>query len=203
MTRDYKNARSRREKRPCWIWGLLGLLIGGGVGYALQLQRPAEPSLAEAPVAEEEPVPVKQAPEQQLRQRAKEDDSDKRRYEFYTLLPEMELVLPEEPAGKAAPKPTLPPAVKPPAPAPKPGATPQELLFVLQAGSFLQPKEAEGMKANLALLGVQSAVQPVMVGDEVWHRVFIGPYKDPAYVDQLQQHLRRNQISTLIVKTQR
>ena len=155
----------------------------------------------------------------------KSQDSDQRRYDFYTLLPEMEMVLPD--AADKTPG-TKPPEIKPPAP-PAAGGTPvtsatptpaqakvttpakpavakaatETTLYLLQAGSFPATREAESLKANLALLGVPSTIQPVAIGNETWHRVFIGPYRDAAVASQLQQQLRANQINAILVKTQR
>ena len=135
----------------------------------------------------------------------------------------MEMVLPEtedKTPGTKPPEiaaPSQPPVAKPAnatapptqakliAPA-KPAAatvTPETTLYLLQAGSFPATREAESLKANLALLGVPSTIQPVAIGNETWHRVFIGPYRDAAVASQLQQQLRANQINAILVKTQR
>ena len=51
--------------------------------------------------------------------------------------------------------------------------------YVLQVASFRSMKEAEGLRAKLALLGFEPVVQSVAVNsDENWYRVRIGPYTD-------------------------
>lgn len=246
MTRDYKYYGTRQKQKPRLGWAIVTLAVGVGVGIGVALylkkpagETPAVTAVAPAPVAQ----PVAPPPKQEERQR----------YDFYTLLPEMEVVVPADGAPQQGAKPppdTVKPAtpaaapsatnmasVAPPAaarpaatpvaaapaaaparkpqvpaptttaslsPQPAPAAAPTgEVLYVLQAGSFLQVKSAESLKANLALLGVQSTIQPVAVGDETWHRVFIGPYKDAAYAAQLQQQLRNNQINAQLMKVDR
>jgi len=71
--------------------------------------------------------------------------------------------------------------------------------YLLQVGSFREYPQAEGLKAHLALLGIASQVQRVSLEGVVWHRVQVGPFNDLAVVNQMQQRLATEQISSLVL----
>ena len=123
----------------------------------------------------------------------------KPKFEFYTLLPEMEVVVPDE--DLAAPGPA-PPESSGTAEVPTsaaveddaPGDTDPALKsghYILQVASFRSVKDADGLKAQLALLGFQAVVQTVAINsDEKWHRVRIGPYADRDSLEAARVRLR-------------
>lgn len=109
------------------------------------------------------------------------------RYDFFTVLPEMEVVVPErELSTRAQPEATDP-------------SLPGE-RFVLQAGSFRNPADADQMKAQLALLGAVANVQQVTVDGQSWHRVRLGPVDSAGAADQLRRQLQDNGIDVLVLK---
>ena len=77
--------------------------------------------------------------------------------------------------------------------------------FILQAGSFKTLSQADQMKANLALLGVQAKIQSVTIdndttGATTWHRVRLGPYDNLGEMNKIRSRLRRNNIDALLLK---
>lgn len=112
----------------------------------------------------------------------------KPRFDFYTLLPELEVVIPEGDYRIKDGEGSAPPPVE------TPGS------YLLQAGSFRQLAEADRMKASLALLGVQARIQTVQVNDDTWHRVRVGPYADLGELNEIRDRLRDNQVDTILVK---
>jgi cell division protein FtsN len=122
-------------------------------------------------------------------------ESVQRRFDFYTLLPELEVVVPEHQTKPRATTGGASPAQT--ATASATGA------YILQAGSFQRADEADSLKANLALLGVQANIETVTVDDNTWHRVRIGPYADLAKLNQVREQLARNQIDTVLLKKRR
>lgn len=72
--------------------------------------------------------------------------------------------------------------------------------FVLQAGSFQKAGEADNQKANLAMMGVEAAVQQVMVGDKTWYRVRLGPFSKIEDVNRVRQDLAKAGIDVSLVK---
>jgi cell division protein FtsN len=111
------------------------------------------------------------------------------RYDFFTVLPEMEVVVPERELTTQA----QPQAVTPPDAA-------NTERFVLQAGSFRSAADADQMKARLALLGSIANVQKVTVDQQTWHRVRIGPVTSAREADQLRRQLQENGIEVLVMK---
>ena len=94
MAKDYKNRGRAAAKRkpapgtPAPAWFLAGLALGLGAAVAVHLYHVEFAPRMPAPVAASAPAPAKQT---------KTPPADDRlRFEFYRILPEMEVVVPEE-----------------------------------------------------------------------------------------------------------
>jgi len=108
------------------------------------------------------------------------------RFEFYDILPQYEVVVPDEKApatGSTKPR-----------PAPAPGS------YLLQAGSFSAAADADRLKANLALLGFESHVQRVTIDDNVFNRVRIGPIADYEQAKRTQRRLGDAGYDTMLMQ---
>ncbi len=123
----------------------------------------------------------------------------KPKFEFYTLLPEMEVVVPDEDLAAPGPAPgessgTAESPTSAAAEDDAPGDTDPALKsghYILQVASFKNMNDADGLKAQLALLGFQPVVQTVAINsDEKWHRVRIGPYADRESLEAARIRLR-------------
>jgi cell division protein FtsN len=74
---------------------------------------------------------------------------------------------------------------------------------MIQVGSFKKLADADGFRAKLALLGIESKVQTVTIDNkDTWHRVQIGPIAGRNKADALQRQLQENQIDSLLLRTQ-
>ena len=96
---------------------------------------------------------------------------------------------------------TTAPAAKPadaskPAEAAKAAAEPPA-GFYLMAGSFQKPSDAEAQKANLALIGFDASVQKAVIGEKVWYRVKIGPFKRQDDANRARNELKENGIEAV------
>ena len=178
---------NRRNGIPAWFWLLGGILIGLGAAFALMFKgylpefRQREATVDAADAAATEPALVDRhdrAPQK----------PDKPRYDFFTVLPEMEVVVPEQELSRRA------------GPADGEASATAGNQYILQAGSFRSAAEAEQMKAQLALLGSVATVQTVTVNDITWHRVRIGPVEGARKADEMRRLLSENQIETLVMK---
>ncbi len=69
--------------------------------------------------------------------------------------------------------------------------------YILQAGSFTTPEDADEMRAELLLMGLDVFVREVEVNDSVRHRVIVGPFPDQAALNQVQDKLSRARISAI------
>ena len=110
-----------------------------------------------------------------------------RQYDFFTVLPEMEVVVPrDEIEQRARENPEQP-------------ATPSGGSYVIQAGSFRSSGDAEALKAQLALLGLIASVQEVSVDDATWYRVRLGPYDTARAADQARRQLQDNGFDAMVM----
>ncbi len=116
---------------------------------------------------------------------------DKPRFDFYKILPGNAEAIPD-------PKPGEGKAADSKAKNEKDG-TLSEPLF-LQTGSFQNAGDADNQKAKLAMMGVEAAVQQVMLQDKVWYRVRLGPFKKMAEVTSMRSDLAKQGIEAQVVK---
>ena len=73
--------------------------------------------------------------------------------------------------------------------------------FYLQAGSFQSAPDADNLKARLALVGIEAAIQTTNLPDKgVWHRVRIGPYSDVEELNRVRTVLKQNGVDAALVK---
>ena len=111
-------------------------------------------------------------------------------FEFYTMLPEMEVAVSEE--------------VLAPVTESTEATTPSGQLdgaYVFQVGSFRKLGDADRLKASLALLGLEAQIQTVSInGEETWHRVRVGPYTDRTGLGEARSRLKDNQFTPMLLK---
>ena len=111
------------------------------------------------------------------------------KFDFYKILPQGEQTLTDKQLKENARA-----AAKGKAP------TGNDVYFV-QTGSFQNPAEADNQKAQLAILGIDSSVQPAALpGKGTWYRVRIGPYTKLDDINRVRQTLAQNGISASVVK---
>jgi len=100
------------------------------------------------------------------------------------------------------------PAAEAPAPAKDVTTAPEKKstpvvrdTFFLQTGSFQSMGEAESLRARLALLGLESAIQTRNLADKgIWHRVRVGPHGDMDELNRVRDVLKQNGIDVALVK---
>ncbi len=77
----------------------------------------------------------------------------------------------------------------------------QPSMYVLQVGSFKEFQAADEIKAKLALVGVTADIQRVVInGQDIRHRVRIGPYKDTNQLQQAKDRLLANDLDFMLLK---
>lgn len=204
MTRDYKSHVNRKQKKslPGYVWLLSGLAIGLFVAFIVYLDKQPENETDFGTAVQLELEKLKQQAKQgdsakseaQTSEKSADKPADKKeqKFNFYTILPELEVLIPESE--------TRPPEVKT-SNTNKPGDTAGDetggTLYVLQVGSFQNKADAEKLKANLAFLGLQASIQKVEVNRQSWHRVRTGPYHDKQQLYRSQKLLKKNDIPAI------
>ncbi len=109
------------------------------------------------------------------------------RFDFYEMLPQSEVLVPDDVEPVARP-------VGAAAPVAAPGR------YLLQTGSFRAYADADRMQANLALLGVESQIQKVALDGGDFHRVRIGPLNDLDELNRVRTALQQAGIDSLMMK---
>jgi cell division protein FtsN len=109
------------------------------------------------------------------------------RYDFYEMLPNFEVVVPEKDRDVKRDAPGT-------ARIDRPG------VYVLQAGSYRNQADAERVSAQLKLQGIDAKVQRVAVDNDVWHRVRIGPINDLAELNKVRKQLRAADVDGLVIR---
>lgn len=174
-----KNSRNKAtEKTMPWGPMLLSFAVGAFAMFLLHLK---------------DNVPADPTGEQSVQQTKTEKQVIEPTFDFYTLLPEMEVVV-------NTPRQTPTPIVTSPPPPTMPPST-EKVSYLLQVGSFRKAADADSYRARLALLGIESKVQTVTIDNkDTWHRVQVGPIIGRDNVDQLQKQLKQNQIESLLMR---
>jgi cell division protein FtsN len=109
------------------------------------------------------------------------------KYDFYRMLPNFEVVVPEKDKDVKRDQPTG-------APIERPG------VYVLQAGSYHNEADADRVAKQLALQGVAAKVQRVAVDADVWHRVRIGPITNLAELNKVRKQLQAAEVNALVIR---
>jgi len=175
MSKDYKHSRGGRAG----IGGAGGLILGLAIGLGVA---------AAVFIYDRRPVKHAEAPEaaRSAHDAADEDADEGGKFDFYEMLPKFEVVVPER--------------EKPQAPGARPAAIDKPGAYVLQVGSYRNFAEADRLRAQLALQGIESKIQRVSVDNDTWHRVRIGPISDLAELNRTRQRLRDADIEALTIQ---
>ena len=201
---------------PGWGYAVIGVLIGAILmamvmrgSLFTSLRKPAGPQANPQATAERGSEPGVLEP-------ATSDSTPKKpQYDFYSVLSEKEVRIPDaeisaqakaEQKQQAAqvPAPTQTPAPETQAPASTPGVAVQSVVaapaasmapsagssgYLLQVGAFPSASVAETQKAKLAMQGFVANVQTVDIGGQTYHRVRLGPFRSATELEATKQKL--------------
>jgi cell division protein FtsN len=179
---------SPKQEYPGWVWMVFGLAIGLSVAFAIYV-RDGQP--APQPAAARQPASLESAIDDTGEKAvaaasAPAEEPQESRFTFYDMLPNFEVVIPEqEPDVRADVEPR---AVVTPG------------LYILQAGSFTRFEDADRRRAELALQGIESTIQRVTIDDKTYHRVRIGPMDDLDELNLLRSRLRAAKIDVIRIR---
>jgi cell division protein FtsN len=184
-TRDYKTRRGKPAGFSGWMGVLCGLAMGLGVAAVVYIKdhRP-DVQIARAGKADKK----KSHGNEPLDAEAGDSGADDagKSYDFYDMLPKFEVVVPEKekdvrPDTKSVPE-------------------TRRGTYVLQAGSYKNFADADRVRAQLALQGVDSKVQKVSVDNDTWHRIRIGPISKLDELNRLRLILRKADVDVLVIR---
>lgn len=190
VSRDYKGNERKPASRggggSLFIGILIGLVLGLGIalGVAWYINKMPNPFQQKAPVAKPDAAKTTPAEPAKGADKSGKAADAKPRFDFYKILPGV-----EEPATDQQLRDA------------KSASSPAKESFYLQAGAFQNAPDADNLKARLALLGVQAAIQTTTLPDRgVWHRVRLGPYGSVEELNRTRDTLKNNGIDTTLIK---
>lgn len=77
---------------------------------------------------------------------------------------------------------------------------PERTTYLLQAGAFRSPEDADAMRGRLALLGFEGRVQPAEVNGQTVYRVRVGPYAHLDDINKARARLAESGIEASVVR---
>ena len=183
--RDYKSSQHRPLELRRWREFGYGLLAGALlVTLTFTWLGNRHKAAAEAPDA---PRPDPHRVVRAEAEAASASGKPAEKYDFYQMLPNFEVVVPEKDKDV---KRDLPSAAK----IERPG------VYVLQAGTYRKEADANRVRAQLALQGIEAKVQRVAVDADVWHRVRIGPISNLDELNKLRRQLQAADVDALVIR---
>lgn len=162
-------SRSNPKTAPGWLWLMAGIAIGVAATTLFNSRElpegitPGEilSSTRDAPQGEQKP-----------------------RFDFYTLLRDSEVIVPEVAETQPAAVPTA-----------------EEYVFLLQTGSFKQLADADSLRAQLLMLNLTATVEAANTRPgETWYRVLVGPFDSNTKLADARTILAENRIDNLLLK---
>jgi cell division protein FtsN len=184
--RDYK----RRERRSLEIWrmrefgmgALVGIVLAGASTVYIMSNRQHDAAIAREKAEGPRPDPHRSAPTDPATAGVTGE-----KYDFYEMLPNFEVVVPEKEKDVKRDLPAT-------AQIERPG------VYVLQAGSYRNEADADRVRAQLAIQGIDAKVQRVAVDADVWHRVRIGPITKLEELNKLRKQLQAADVDAIVIR---
>ncbi len=189
-------AAPNKASRAIPVWKLLTTLaVVGALGWGLYLlgtlrseqgASPAQAGKSEqsrvAKPAPSTPAPVVKKPETTPKVAEPQTPEG---YKFYKMLPKSEVIPPEIEAYRSTPK-----------------SARSYSNYLLQAGSFRDPQDADRLRASLLLQGMPNVVtSPVTASSgTIWYRVRLGPFGSRSKLNKAYDQLVRMNLQPLEIK---
>ncbi|MDQ7015003.1 MAG: SPOR domain-containing protein [Gammaproteobacteria bacterium] len=218
MVQDYKNTAGKRAPKksglPRWAVLLILLIVAAFVTFLYFLNQklpvasnPLEIIKPRSDVRIPNQAEVKPEPSE-----ATTEQPASPKFEFYNVLPELEVVLPQV-------KNVLQPLLTKPLERPKAAAIESKVEVApatakltpvvanksttsryFQVGSFKRRGDAERRQVELILLGLEAKIQSARIKGVTWYRVRFGPYDSAAKIARIKTKLRKNRVDFLLIK---
>jgi len=182
----------KKKSLPGYVWLLSGLAIGLFVAFIVYLDKQPENTKDFGSAVQTELEKLKkQATNKKQTTVTKAPTTTRKepKFNFYTILPELEVLIPESetrPPDSASKKNTR-----------NKMTSTSKKQYILQVGSFQKLSDAKKLKASLAFLGLEADIQHVTINKQAWHRVRTGPYQSKQQLYLKQKLLNQNNINSI------
>ena len=174
-----KKKGSQKRPMPGWVWMLGGLAIGLAISGIVYLYDHGDATVKSAASAVNDAIKAIPKPTQPGKT---EDDGP--RFDFYTLLPELEVIIPDSEIKEEQAR------IK----------ENEDVAYMIQVGSFRRYGDADSLKAQLAMLGIEADIEPISSRGEQWLRVRVGPFTSKREMNRIRNRLHSNNINTMLVQ---
>jgi cell division protein FtsN len=185
MARDYKYRASPRRKKksaPAWLWMLVGLLVGAFVMGLVWLKLDSSQENGDEWVGAK---PDRQPQRVEPKKPVVDVPPHKPRFEFYDKLGRQEVLVPDDQLDLRS-------------------EVEKTARYEVQVGSFVKSSDAERLKAELALLGIETRVAEARIAaGKVRYRVIAGPFLGRSALDKVRSQLKSNGHLELLVRVVR
>ncbi len=105
------------------------------------------------------------------------------KFDFYTLLKDSEIIVPDSSQFEESKN-----------------QVEVKHSYVLQAGSFRNPRDAENLKVQLLLLNLSAEIETFSLDTGTVHRVLVGPFANTSKMASARAKLAENKINSLLLK---
>ncbi len=206
---------------PGWGYAVIGVVVGA-ILMALVMRGSLFTSLRNPAGPQANPQATAQRGSEPgvLEPAAGDSTPKKPQYDFYSVLSEKEVRIPDAEISAQARAEQKQQAVQTPAPAATASprspnvavqsvaAAPSESMapasggsgYLLQVGAFPNASVAETQKAKLAMQGFVANVQTVNIGGQTYHRVRLGPFRSATELEATKQKLAAAGIPAIALK---
>lgn len=174
MPKDHATVKSgakSKVKIPGFVWFLAGLACGG---FGSFLYRVA----TDVPLDPEAQALVDKQPAVNV-----SADDAPMKWDFYDIFPRSEVPIVEEYATDGSKR-----------------QLEQASTYLLQAGSFRNPDDADTLRAELILLGMDVFVREIEKDGVPWHRVIVGPLDTEIELNRHRRALAESNIASIVLR---
>lgn len=173
---------------PRWVWIFTPTVTLGFIGFLFYLSTvPAGNDIDKIIPSLSSGKPTLSTPKfPESRSVQTEESNGVGEYEFYQLLENKKVDVPEVVEYKSTPKGQN-----------KDG---KKIIYRLQAGSFNTQQDADRMKASLILNGMDTQVKSADINGKTWFRVYVGPFENRSKMNKAQDKLAEMRIQPMVLK---
>lgn len=170
FAKRHTTMRSTTTTVPGWVWFLTGLVTGVFVSFLAYLWKYV-------------PIDPQTSEISALPEAEPDKVEEEMSFFFYTLFPKSEVPVLEEYGNRGV---TADSGVP--------------FSYVLQVGSFRTAGDADRLRAQLLLLGMEVSVTEVKVENNRWHRVMVGPFSSNLDLNRTQDRLAEMELESIPLK---
>lgn len=188
--RDYASYQANRKQAwrdlmspQAWLLLLVGTVLLLILAVVLHHRHQQQKQSANNPVVLRQELAHTQRPPHKLNA----EDTEEIQYDFYSLLPKMQVVVSatdEQAALQAQAQ----------------MAAPENATYFLQVASFRDVADADNVKAKLSSLGFTVTVKAGQAFGQRWNRVYVGPYDSKHKALSAQTKLLDKNYNSLLVR---